>query len=234
VYFFRPLVPLITPVLGKSADGMAKESTGPNGFERAHGIEADEAPAGDVRGGRARRIAERAHRGSLEPTGDPVIAHVSRIAKASPEFARPVAWLHEVFEHSSVREEELLASGLTDDELRALRLLTRSTESRSEPGYLAHIDLIARSSGSAGDLARIVKLLDLEDRLQHARQRPDGWHPPYQLALELLRVGPPTLGSEVGLNSAGHDTPGLWTGPSRSSPSPISPAAIGRASRARR
>ena len=77
-------------------------------------------------------------------------------------------------------------SGLTDEELRALRLLTRSTESRSEAGYLAHIDLIARSSGSGGDLARTVKRVDLEDRMQHPRRRADGWHPPYQLALELL------------------------------------------------
>ena len=42
-----------------------------------------------------------------------------------------MAWLHEVFEHSSIVEQELLANGLTEEELRALRLLTRSTESRS-------------------------------------------------------------------------------------------------------
>ncbi len=76
---------------------------------------------------RARRIAERAHRGSLEASGDPVIAHVRRVAEAAPAFARAVAWLHEVLENSSVSEEELLADGLglTDEELRALRLLTR-------------------------------------------------------------------------------------------------------------
>jgi hypothetical protein len=108
-----------------------------------------------------------------------VIAHVRRVAKASPGFARPVAWLHEVFEHSSIREEELLASGLTDEQLRALRLLTRSAESRSEAGYLAHVDLIVRASGSAGELARAVKRVDLEDRLQHPRHRADDWHPPY-------------------------------------------------------
>ena len=64
------------------------------------------------------RIAQRAHRGSVEPTGEPAIAHVSRVAKASPPFARAVAWLHDVFEHSSIREEELLASGLTDEVAR--------------------------------------------------------------------------------------------------------------------
>ena len=139
---------------------------------------------------RARRIAERAHRGSVEPTGEPVIAHVSRVAKASPPSARPVAWLHEVFEYSSIGEEELLASGLTEEELRALRLLSRPTESRSEASYLAHTDRIARSAGPGGDLARTVRRADLEDRLQHPRRRADGWHPPYQLALEhLLATG---------------------------------------------
>ena len=153
---------------------------------------------------RARRIAERAHRGSVEPTGEPLIAHVSRVAKASPPFARPVAWLHDVFEHSSIREEELLASGLTDEELRALRLLTRSTENRSEAGYLAHIDLIARSSGSSGELARTVKRVDLEDRVQHPRRRADGWHPPYQLALELLLA---TRVTEPARDPASHGPP---------------------------
>ena len=85
--------------------------------------------------------------------------------EASPPVAEPVAWLHEVFERTAVREQDLLASGLTDEELRALRLLTRPIESRSEATYLAHIDLIARSSGPGGDLARAVKRADLEDRL---------------------------------------------------------------------
>ena len=149
------------------------------------GSEADEAPAARVRVERARRIAERAHGGSLEPTGEPLIAHVSRVAKASPEFARPVAWLHEVFERSSIHEEELLASGLTDEELRALRLLPAPPRAAQRRAIVAHIDLIARASGSAGDLARIVKRVDLEDRLQHPHRRADGWHPPYQFALEL-------------------------------------------------
>ena len=119
-------------------------------------MEREAAAAAIVRVGRARRIAERALRGSLEPTGTPVIFHVRRVAKASPVFARSVAWLHDVFEDSSVSEEELLASGLTDEELRALRLLTRDPESRSVKRYLSHIALIARSSGSAGEMARAV------------------------------------------------------------------------------
>jgi hypothetical protein len=97
-----------------------------------------------------------------------------------------VAWLHEIFEHSFVSEQELLAAGLTTEELRALRLLTRQIESRSEAEYFAHIGGIARSSGRAGEIARIVKRLDLADRLEHPRLRADGWRPPYRLALDLL------------------------------------------------
>ena len=139
-----------------------------------------------MRVGRARRIAEGALRGSLEANGTPVIFHVRRVAKASPIFARSVAWLHDVLEDSSVSEEELLASGLTDEELRALRLLTRGRDSRSAKHYLSHISHIARSSGSAGEIARAVKRQDLADRQRHPNRRPDGWHPPYQAALALL------------------------------------------------
>ena len=75
---------------------------------------------------------------------------------------------------------------LTDEELRALRLLTRDRESRSAKRYLSHISHIARSSGSAGEMARAVKRQDLADRQLHPNRRPDGWHPPYRAALAHL------------------------------------------------
>ena len=149
-------------------------------------IARDEVAAASVRVEGARRIAERALRGSLEASGTPVIFHVRRVAKATPSFARSVAWLHDALEDSSVSEEELLASGLTDEELRALRLLTRERDSRSVKGYLSHITLIACSSGLAGEMARAVKRLDLADRLRYPNRRADGWHPPYRAALALL------------------------------------------------
>ena len=122
----------------------------------------------------------------MDATGEPLILHVRRVAKAAPVFARSVAWLHDVLENSSVSEQELLAGGLTDDELRALRLLTRFPDSRSESDYLAHVGLIARASGFAGEIARAIKRVDLADRERHPNRRTDGWHPPYRAALELL------------------------------------------------
>ena len=85
----------------------------------------DDRPGVPLSPDEARALAEAAHAGQLEPTGAPLIAHVRRVALASPPFARNVGWLHEVLEWTTVPEEELLDAGVSDDELRALRLLTR-------------------------------------------------------------------------------------------------------------
>jgi hypothetical protein len=103
---------------------------------------------------RAELFAARAHRGQLQPTGEPLFAHVTRVAAATPEFACPVAWLQEVLKWTSVSEQELLAEGVSDDELRALRLLTRTVGRSSELGYLTHVGMIASAGGPAGVLAR--------------------------------------------------------------------------------
>ena len=112
-----------------------------------------------------------------------MIDHVGRVAASSPPSARAVAWLHEVLEWTSVSEEELLAEGVSDDELRALRLLTRTIGRGTEAGYLANIYFIARDDGLAGELARTVKASDLNDRLGHSAPGP---HPPYDRALRLI------------------------------------------------
>ena len=132
---------------------------------------------------RARAIAERLHAGDREEDGTPVIRHMQREV---PEEARAVAWLHEVLEWTDVTERDLLVAGLTSDELRALRLLNRTTDSRSDSRYLAHLELIARANGRSGHLARVVKTADLKDRCLHPHVRRDGWSPPYARALKLL------------------------------------------------
>jgi (p)ppGpp synthase/HD superfamily hydrolase len=136
---------------------------------------------------RARLLALRFHGGQLEPAGAPLIAHVTRVALATPEFARPVAWLHEVLEWTSVAEQELLAAGVSNVDLRALRLLNRSTARGSHEGYLAHIEMIARAGGRSGRVARSVKLADLQDRIRHDHRQADGSRLPYEQALELIR-----------------------------------------------
>jgi hypothetical protein len=135
---------------------------------------------------RGELFAVRAHGGQVQPTGEPLIDHIRRVAAATPEFARPVAWLHEVLEWTSVSEEDLLAEGISDDELRALRLLTRTLARGSESGYLAHVTMIARAGGPAGGLARTVKVSDLNDRLRHPGAATGGSRPPYERALRLI------------------------------------------------
>ena len=136
---------------------------------------------------RARVLAERLHAGDCEEDGIPVLEHVRRVALRTPEEARSVAWLHEALEFTAISEQTLLQEGVTSDELRALRLLHRTADTRSDRVYLAYLELIAREAGRAGTLARMVKIADLEDRCLHPRVRPDGWSPPYELGLQLLR-----------------------------------------------
>jgi hypothetical protein len=127
----------------------------------------------------ARAIAKAVH------TGRPLLNHVERVASAVPEWARAIAWLHEVLEQTDLPEEALLREGLSSDELRALRLLCRE-ESFSDLAYLGHIERIARAGGTAGQLARAVKRADLEDRQRHPLVRANGWSPPYGNALDTL------------------------------------------------
>ena len=136
---------------------------------------------------RARALAESLHRGQRDSSGAPLIAHVRRVAAAVPADARAVAWLHEVLEHTSIPEEALLAEGLTTDELRALRLLTRNHHSRSKTYYLAHVERLAQARGPGARMAQRVKRADLADRALNPSVRTDGWSPPYELGLETLQ-----------------------------------------------
>lgn len=103
-----------------------------------------------------------------------------------PGSARVVAWLHETLEHTPISEQALLRKGLSLDELRAIRLLTRDLDMRSDAIYLAHVERVARARGSGSGVARIVKLADLADRALHAPASTDGWSPPYKSGIELL------------------------------------------------
>jgi len=134
----------------------------------------------------ARTMAESLHRDDFEEDGTPVICHVQRVAMLVPAEARAVAWLHDALESTAVTEQELLMAGITPDQLRALRLLTRTGHARSDDVYLAHLELIARAAGHSGRLARMVKLADLEDRCLYPRVRSGGWSPPYAAGLDLL------------------------------------------------
>lgn len=134
----------------------------------------------------ARRIAQRAHEGQYAANGEPMIAHVGRVAAAVPPVARPVAWLHDVMEHSTVDESVLLDAGASADQCLALQLLTRDIGQDSDGPYMEHVRAIALAPGSPGRIARAVKRADLLDHISHPSIRPDRWRPPHRAALVVL------------------------------------------------
>jgi hypothetical protein len=134
----------------------------------------------------ARAMAERLHTGELAADGAPLVDHIARVARATPPEAQAVAWLHEAIERGAATEHELLAAGVSGDELRALRLLTWPSWTRSDDMYLAHARLIAHAAGWSGSAARMVAVADLRDRTAGAPDDPDDWSPPYAKSLAML------------------------------------------------
>jgi hypothetical protein len=133
----------------------------------------------------ARRIASAGHRGQCTRFGESVFAHVGRVAAAVPAEARAVAWLHDFLELVPGAQARLLGRGLTPIQARALALLTRGP---GEP-YETFVQRIIDAGGSAGRIARMVKLADLDDHLSHTCIPPDA--PPYAWARTCVldRVG---------------------------------------------
>jgi hypothetical protein len=130
----------------------------------------------------ARNIAHYSHTDDRDRFGEPVIEHVERVAAAVPDEARAVAFLHDVLEQTGTSVAELSAQGLAPVEMGALKLLTRGdTET-----YEAYALRVAWAPGPEGELARCVKMADLDDHLNHATM-PAGT-PPYGWARRHIRV----------------------------------------------
>jgi hypothetical protein len=130
----------------------------------------------------ARNIAHYSHLAHRDRSGAPEIEHVERVAAAVPAEARATAFLHDVLEHTGTGVDDLRAGGLTDLELAALELLARGRDESFE----AHALRIASAPGEAGDLARCVKLADLDDHLAQP-EIPSG-APPYAWARRRISV----------------------------------------------
>jgi hypothetical protein len=141
----------------------------------------------------------------------PLIEHVERVAAALAPDAEPVAFLREVIEQTPTAADALRRHGLTEVELTALELLTQA------PGecFELYVLRIAHAQGTAGRLARLVKLAELEDRLAkpwtlgdppyawarrhivNARERRDLRPPAERAAPATERSGPCAAGSHT-------------------------------------
>jgi hypothetical protein len=131
----------------------------------------------------AREIARVSHGAQRDRFGGPVIEHVERVAAAVPAEACAVALLHDVLEATDVGVDRLCRQGLTSTELAALQLLTRSGDQSFEVNVLG----IEHAGGPAGQIARSVKLADLDDHIAHGR--PPAGAPPYAWARLHIAIG---------------------------------------------
>lgn len=150
----------------------------------------DEGPAGKVRVCTRRKCvlvnaevahaaARRVHAGQLTRSGEPLIAHVERVASAVPAESRTLAYLHDMLERADGAMEELRELGINEIELAVLCLLTRHPDET----YTAYVMRIARADGKPGRIARTIKLADLDD---HLRQRPVARSPDYMWGRERI------------------------------------------------
>jgi (p)ppGpp synthase/HD superfamily hydrolase len=120
---------------------------------------------------KALQIAARAHEGQVDKHGQPYILHPLRVMGAvEGEEARIVAILHDVIEDTSVTADDLGREGFGEAILEAL---DRLTHRKDEP----YADYVIWCKGH--DIARRVKLADLEDNSRSSRAilRPDRIEP---------------------------------------------------------
>lgn len=105
-------------------------------------------------------IAVQAHAGQIDKSGYPYIGHCNRVAdRVIGDTEKAIAWLHDTLEDTTVTEQDLRAcfSTVIVDAVVAL------THPRNEPNtiYWARV--------KANELARYVKLADIEDNLDPIR-----------------------------------------------------------------
>jgi len=145
----------------------------------------DPAPANTFLVGDPDVLAARTAEGQHDRHGEPLAAHLERVAEAVPEDARRVALLHEALQRGTTNTDELTFAGLSPVEIAALRLLTRGPDESFE----LHVLTIAHASGPQGRLARLVAAADIQDHLEHRTQRrPASGTPPYGWARRHLEI----------------------------------------------
>jgi (p)ppGpp synthase/HD superfamily hydrolase len=120
---------------------------------------------------KALQIASKAHEGQKEKNGLPYIFHALRVMDSvEDEQAKMVAILHDVIEDTSVTEEDLRRNGFDESVITAVLCVTHR---KDEP----YAEYVIRCQ--ANEIARRVKLADLEDNTRPSRAllRPDRLEP---------------------------------------------------------
>ena len=137
---------------------------------------------GDDRITELERVAEHIHDGQLDQQGVPYIEHIRRVAAAVSQPAKPVALFHDAIEDERIMPDELRAL-LTSNEYAAVLTVTRDADRET---YSEFIERVATCSGTAGELAREVKIADVRDNLGRLTPQLERLGPRYEDALHRL------------------------------------------------
>lgn len=99
-------------------------------------------------------IAKKAHAGQVDKAGVDYIQHPLYVAsQVNTEQEKAVALLHDVIEDSDITAADLFASGLSNEVVTAVQILTKK-KGQSYKEYLGKV--------KSNNLARVVKLADLK------------------------------------------------------------------------
>jgi len=133
---------------------------------------------------KALKIAYEAHKEQYDKSGMPYIFHPYEVAEdMKTEEGVVTALLHDVVEDSNVTFEDLIAVGIPDNAIIALKLLTHNDETP----YLEYVTKIKINS-----LAKTVKLADLKHNSDLTRiEEPNEWDykriDKYKKAIDILQ-----------------------------------------------
>jgi len=129
-------------------------------------------------------LATQAHAGQVDKAGVSYILHPLRVMfRVRSEVERTVAILHDVVEDTSITLGDLREAGYSEEILEAVDHLTR----REGETYRQFIERVRED-----ELARIVKLADLEDNMDPSRnpnptEEISGLRTRYQRAYKVLQ-----------------------------------------------
>lgn len=99
-------------------------------------------------------IAKKAHAGQVDKAGVDYIQHPLYVAsQVKTEQEKAVALLHDVIEDSDVTVDDLLVSGLSNEVVTAVQILTK----KKGQNYQEYLEKV-----KSNNLARVVKLADLK------------------------------------------------------------------------
>ncbi|MDN6030474.1 MAG: GTP pyrophosphokinase [Lactococcus plantarum] len=102
---------------------------------------------------KAYQIAKLAHKGQVDKAGIDYIHHPETVANlVNSDAEKATAYLHDVIEDTSVTVDQLSVSGIPDEVILAVTILTKQA-SQNYSDYLAQV--------KANKIARVVKIADL-------------------------------------------------------------------------